>query len=72
MATVKTSTLGPGSYDPKYIITKQRSPEAQILGKNSQTRFSENPGPGEYNEPQKFGDDAVKVSINPVVDLPRN
>ena len=72
MATLKTSTVGPGSYDPKYIITKERSPEAQIFGRNSQTRVSENPGPGEYSESKKFGEDAVKVSINPIVELPRN
>ncbi len=46
MTTIKTSNLGPGSYDPKYIITKNRSPEALILGNSSQTRLSENPGTG--------------------------
>jgi Sperm-tail PG-rich repeat len=64
--------LGPGTYDPRFTLTRERSPEAFITGATSPEHRADNPGPGEYNDITPFGEGAIKVSIHPKIELPLN
>jgi hypothetical protein len=65
-----SSLLGPGTYEPKIVLTKERSPSALIVG--SEERSGVRPdggssplGPGEHTpDLLTFGKDAIKIAIH--------
>lgn len=59
--------LGPGAYEPKIELTKERSPSALIFGSEERAPFKNeghNSSIGECDL-NTFGKDAIKISIHP-------
>ena len=66
--SIKTDAPGPGNYEPRPEIIKDRIKSAKISqggkrGLQGNKSCIDLPGPGMYDSGKKFGDDARKVTI---------
>lgn len=64
---VDNNKPGPGAYDPKDFLTKDKVPTASMSKSNRASLVSKNakdtPGPGNYISHSEFGKDGKSVTI---------
>ena len=48
VSKIKKQPLGPGSYNPNYLVSKTSSKGFSITGKNKEKVGNDSPGPGQY------------------------